>query len=77
MRAPGPAPRVLLPRPLLLSAASQPQATRSVKKAATSRKPTLAEVQAYAADQYPGPAAHDEAAAFIGHFESNGWLVGG
>lgn len=62
--------------------AAKPAPARSAKNQATSRKPapappTLAEVQAYAADQYPGPAAQDEAAAFIDHFESNGWLVGG
>ena len=64
-----------------VAAKPAPEPARSAKKPPTSRKsaaaPTLAEVQAYAADQYPGPAAQDEAAAFIDHFESNGWLVGG
>ncbi|MGI4886478.1 MAG: hypothetical protein ACRYFR_16095 [Janthinobacterium lividum] len=41
-------------------------------------RPTLAEVQAYAAEQHPASAdAHAEAAAFCDHYESNGWRVGG
>ena len=40
--------------------------------------PTLAEVQAYAADQHPTSAdAQTEAAAFCDHYESNGWRVSG
>ena len=40
--------------------------------------PTLAEVQAYAADQHPNSAdAQTEAAAFCDHYESNGWRVSG
>ncbi|TGE15993.1 hypothetical protein [Hymenobacter elongatus] len=40
--------------------------------------PTLADVQAYAADQHPGsPDAQTEAAAFHDHYESNGWRVSG
>ncbi|WP_051719114.1 hypothetical protein [Hymenobacter sp. IS2118] len=40
--------------------------------------PTLAEVQAYAADQHPNsPDAPTEAAAFHDHYESNGWRVSG
>ena len=40
--------------------------------------PTLAEVQAYAADQHPASAdGQSEAAAFHDHFQSNGWRVGG
>lgn len=39
---------------------------------------TLAEVQAYAAEQYPASSdAQTEAAAFHDHFQSNGWRVGG
>ncbi|MBF9222501.1 hypothetical protein [Hymenobacter ruricola] len=40
--------------------------------------PTLAEVQAYAAEQHPNSAdAQTEAAAFCDHYESNGWRVSG
>ncbi|RTQ45856.1 DUF1376 domain-containing protein [Hymenobacter gummosus] len=65
------------------AAAARPalQPVSSGRKIPTRRQagapPTLAEVQAYATDQYPGPAAQEEAAAFLDHFESNGWLVGG
>ncbi|WP_223653135.1 DUF1376 domain-containing protein [Hymenobacter psoromatis] len=51
-------------------------APKSEKKKAT--PPTLAEVQAYAADQHPGSAdAPAEAAAFVDHYASNGWRVSG
>ena len=57
---------------------------KSAKKPANDRKkgpaapPTLAEVQAYAADQHPASAdAQTEAAAFCDHYESNGWRVSG
>lgn len=41
-------------------------------------RPTLAEVQAYAAEQHPNSAdAQTEAAAFCDHYESNGWRVSG
>jgi hypothetical protein len=41
-------------------------------------RPTLAEVQAYAAAQYPGSAeAQAEAVAFGDHYDSNGWRVSG
>ena len=56
----------------------------SAKKSTDERKkgpaapPTLAEVQAYAADQHPAnPDAQIEAAAFCDHYESNGWRVSG
>ena len=40
--------------------------------------PTLAEVQEFAAAQYPDSAdAQAEAAAFCDHYESNGWRVSG
>ncbi|MBD2714076.1 hypothetical protein KBK19_03400 [Microvirga sp. STR05] len=40
--------------------------------------PTLAEIQAYAAEQQPNsPDAQTEAAAFHDHYESNGWRVSG
>ena len=40
--------------------------------------PTLAEVQAFGAEQYPNIAdAAAEAAAFCDHYESNGWRVSG
>ena len=40
--------------------------------------PTLAEVQDYAAAQYPTSAdAQTEAATFHDHYESNGWRVSG
>ncbi|MBC6697358.1 hypothetical protein [Hymenobacter sp. BT190] len=40
--------------------------------------PTLAEIQAYAAEQHPNsPDAQTEAAAFHDHYESNGWRVSG
>ena len=57
---------------------------KSAKKPADARKKgpaaptTLAEVQAYAADQHPASAdAQTEAAAFCDHYESNGWRVSG
>ncbi|WP_210514943.1 hypothetical protein [Hymenobacter terricola] len=56
---------------------------KSVKKPADARKksaapPTLAEVQAFAAEQYPNIAdAPAEAGAFCDHYESNGWRVSG
>jgi hypothetical protein len=41
-------------------------------------RPTLADVQAYAAEQHPASAdAQTEAAAFHDHYESNGWRVSG
>ena len=40
--------------------------------------PTLAQVQAYAAEQHPAsPDAQAEAAAFCDHYASNGWRVSG
>ncbi|MGI4871557.1 MAG: replicative DNA helicase [Janthinobacterium lividum] len=59
-----------------------PRSEKVVGKPAANRKqapapPTLAEVQTYATDQYPSPAAQQEAGHFHDHFESNGWLVGG
>jgi hypothetical protein len=57
---------------------------KSAKEPANAQKkgpaapPTLAEVQAYAADQHPAsPDAQTEAAAFCDHYESNGWRVSG
>ncbi|OWP65073.1 hypothetical protein CDA63_01585 [Hymenobacter amundsenii] len=57
---------------------------KSTKKPADARKkgpnapPTLAKVQAYAAEQHPASAdAQTEAAAFFDHFQSNGWRVSG
>ena len=57
---------------------------KSAKKPADAQKrgpaapPTLAEVQAYAADQHPTSTdAQTEAAAFCDHYESNGWRVSG
>ncbi len=47
------------------------------KKGAAAVRPTLAEIQAHAATEHPGPEAQAEAAAFFDHFESNGWRVGG
>jgi hypothetical protein len=47
------------------------------KKGGAAARPTLAEIQAHAADAHPGPEAQAEAAAFFDHFESNGWRVGG
>jgi hypothetical protein len=47
------------------------------KKGAAAARPTLAEIQAHAATEHPGPEAQAEAAAFFDHFESNGWRVGG
>ncbi|HEX8429327.1 DUF1376 domain-containing protein [Hymenobacter sp.] len=56
--------------------APPPEPTRlERKKIAT---PTLAEVQAYAAELHSGSAdAQAEAAAFHDHYESNGWRVSG
>lgn len=60
-----------------------PTPKKSVKKSTDSQQkkgvpPTLAEVQAYAADQHPASAeAQTEAAAFFDHFQSNGWRVAG
>ena len=52
--------------------------TSSKKRPAKVSPPTLAEVQDYAAEQYPASAeAQAEAAAFFDYFESNGWRVGG
>lgn len=56
---------------------------KSVKQPADARKksaapPMLAEVQAFAAEQYPtSTGATAEAAAFCDHYESNGWRVSG
>ena len=56
---------------------------KAAKKPADARKksaapPTLAEVQAFAAEQYPTSAdALAEAATFHDHYESNGWRVSG
>ncbi|MDQ2794897.1 MAG: YdaU family protein [Bacteroidota bacterium] len=53
-----------------------PKASKSTKKPVV---PTLAEVQAFAAAQYPNSAAdaQAEAAAFCDHYASNGWRVSG
>lgn len=65
------------------AAAPAPTSEKVVKKPADARKksaaaPTLAEVQAYAAEQHPTSAdAQIEAAAFHDHYESNGWRVSG
>ena len=64
------------------AAAPAPTSEKSEKKPAKERKPgpappTLAEVQAFAAAQHPGPAAQGEAAAFHDHYQSNGWRVSG
>ena len=57
---------------------------KPAKKPANDRKkgpaapPTLAEVQAYAAEYQPDSAdAQTDAAAFCDHFQSNGWRVSG
>ena len=57
---------------------------KSAKKPADARKkgpaapPTLAEVQAYAAEYQPNSTdAQAEATAFCDHFQSNGWRVSG
>ena len=48
------------------------------KELASMSPPTLAEVQAYAAEQHPDSAeAQAEAAAFCDHYDSNGWRVSG
>ena len=52
------------------------EVARSRRKPAPA-PPALADVQAYAAAQYPGPEAPAEAAAFHDHFQSNGWRVSG
>jgi len=39
-------------------------------------RPTLADIQAHAATTHPGPEAQAEAAAFLDHYQSNGWRVG-
>lgn len=55
--------------------ASTPAPKSEIKKATP---PTLAEVQAYATDQYPASAdAQAEATAFVDHYASNGWRVSG
>ena len=65
------------------AAAPAPKSKKLVKKPADARKkcaapPTLAEVQAFAATEYPNsPDATAEAAAFRDHYESNGWRVSG
>lgn len=64
------------------AAAPAPTSEKPAKKPTKSQKaapapPTLAEVQAYAAEQHPGPAAQAEAAAFHDHYQSNGWRVSG
>ena len=53
-----------------------PKLGKSAKKPVV---PTLAEVQAFAAAQYPNSAAdaQAEAAAFCDHYASNGWRVSG
>lgn len=53
-----------------------PKPGKSAKKPVV---PTLAEVQAFAAAQYPNSAAdaQAEAAAFCDHYASNGWRVSG
>ena len=56
---------------------SEKLASKPTKKPAAA-PPTLAEVQAYAAEQHPASAdAQTEAAAFFDHFQSNGWRVAG
>ena len=48
------------------------------RRGAGGEAPTLAEVQAYAAEQHPNsPDAQTEAAAFHDHYQSNGWRVSG
>ena len=65
------------------AAAPARSSKKSVAKPATDPKkgaprPTLADVQAYAAEQHPASAAaQTEAAAFHDHYESNGWRVSG
>ena len=62
--------------PTLAASKSGKKSTPAPKKAASI--PTLAEVQAYAAEQHPTSAdAQTEAAAFFDHFQSNGWRVSG
>ena len=52
-----------------------PKPGKSAKKPVV---PTLTDVQAFAAAQYPTSAdAHAEAAAFCDHYASNGWRVSG
>lgn len=47
------------------------------KKGAAAARPTLAEIQAHAAEKYPDvPEAQTEAPKFFNHYESNGWRVG-
>ncbi|OGX83053.1 DUF1376 domain-containing protein [Hymenobacter glacialis] len=56
--------------------AAPPAPAKPERKKAT--VPTLAEVQAYAAEQHPASAdAQTEAAAFHDHYQSNGWRVSG
>jgi len=46
------------------------------KRGAVAARPTLADIQAHAATAHPGPEAQAEAAAFLDHYQSNGWRVG-
>ena len=65
------------------AAAPAPKSDKSAKRPTTERQkggapPTLAEVQSFAAAQYPNSAdAQTEAAAFCDHYTSNGWRVSG
>ena len=68
------------PTPLIENVVNE----KPAKKPANDRKkgpaapPTLAEVQAYAAEYQPNSAdAQTEAGAFCDHFQSNGWRVSG
>ena len=59
-------------------APANPSKARKSKATQQTAPPTLAEVQAYAAEQHPNSVdAQAEAAAFCDHYESNGWRVGG
>ena len=69
------APAPIAEKPVKKPAKSPNRRTASAKPAPT--PPTLAEVQAYATDQHPGPAAQADAAAFHDHYQSNGWRVSG
>ena len=61
--------------PSFLERGSAPEGSREVPRGG---RPTLAEVQVYAATLPASSAeAPAEAAAFFDHFESNGWRVGG
>lgn len=65
--------------PPLLEIEAAPEETREVARPRRQNvPPTLPEVQAYAAEQYPNSLeAHTEAAAFHDHYASNGWRVSG